>query len=88
AASGHDPAFDAVVAQLRAHLGTGSADEFGARMLVERLALALQAAVLLNSQSPAAGLFVSSRLQGKHGLAFGTLRAKDDIDELIKRALP
>ncbi|MET1163176.1 MAG: acyl-CoA dehydrogenase family protein, partial [Pseudoxanthomonas sp.] len=87
-ANGRDPAFDAAVAELRGLLASGSADEFGARMLVETLALALQAAVLLNSQSPAAGLFVSSRLQGRHGLAFGTLPASEHIDALIKRALP
>jgi putative acyl-CoA dehydrogenase len=52
------------------------------------LALALQAAVLLNSGSPAAALFVASRLQGRHGLAFGTLPTSQDIDELISRALP
>ncbi|MET0755741.1 MAG: DNA alkylation response protein, partial [Pseudoxanthomonas sp.] len=55
---------------------------------VERLALALQAAVLLNARSPAAALFISSRLEGRHGLAFGTLPASDAIDALIKRALP
>jgi putative acyl-CoA dehydrogenase len=52
------------------------------------LALALQAALLLNSGSPAAALFVASRLQGRHGLAFGTLPASEDIDALVARALP
>jgi putative acyl-CoA dehydrogenase len=87
-AKGSDAGFDRVVAELRTQLASQSADEFGARMLVERLALTLQAAVLLRSGSPMASLFVASRLQGRHGLAFGTLPAGSDIAELIVRALP
>lgn len=87
-AEGRDAGFDLTVVELRVQLASQSADEFGARMLVERLALALQAAVLLNSGSPAAALFVASRLQGRHGLAFGTLPVGQGIDELISRALP
>lgn len=88
AAHGRDAVFDAYVAKLRADLSAGVAEEIGARWQVERLALALQAAVLLGSGSPAASLFVRSRLGGEHGLAFGTLPASDDIDALIARALP
>lgn len=87
-ARGHDAAFDGIVAELRTQLASQSTDEFGARMLVERLALALQAVVLLKSGSPAATLFIASRLQGSHGLAFGTLPANNGVDELISRALP
>lgn len=87
-ATGHDAAFDGIVAELRTQRASQSADEFDARMLVERLALALQAAVLLKSGSPATTLFIASRLQGKHGLAFGTLPASKGVDELISRALP
>ena len=85
---GRDAVFDAYVAKLRPDLFAGSVEEIGARWLVERLALALQASVLLDSGSPAAGLFVRSRLGGEHGLAFGTLPASYDIDALIARALP
>ena len=88
AAQGVDAVFDAYAAKLKADLSPGSFDERGARWLVERLALALQAAVLLGSGSPAAGLFVRSRLGGEHGLAFGTLPASGDVDALIARALP
>lgn len=88
AAQGVDAVFDAYAAKLKADLLPGSSDERGARGLVERLALALQAAVLLGSGSPAAGLFVRSRLGGEHGLAFGTLPASGDVDALIARALP
>ncbi|MDR6842220.1 acyl-CoA dehydrogenase family protein [Pseudoxanthomonas sacheonensis] len=87
-ATGRDAAFDAIMAELRTQLASRSVDEFGARTLVERLALVLQAAVLLKSGSPAATLFVTSRLQGRHGLAFGTLPASEGVDELVSRALP
>ena len=85
-ASGRDAIYDAFVARLQDDLS--SASEAGARMLVERLALALQAAVLLRAGSPAAALFVRSRLGGAHGLAFGTLPGDADVGALLSRALP
>jgi putative acyl-CoA dehydrogenase len=86
AASGHDATFDAFVDRLRDDLA--AAREAGARLLVERLALALQASVLLRAGSPAATLFIRSRLGGEHGLAFGTLPAEVDAAPLLARALP
>jgi putative acyl-CoA dehydrogenase len=86
AASGHDATFDAFVDRLRVDLAV--AREAGARLLVERLALALQASVLLRAGSPAATLFIRSRLGGEHGLAFGTLPAEVDAAPLLARALP
>ncbi|MBD9468157.1 acyl-CoA dehydrogenase family protein [Pseudoxanthomonas sp. PXM01] len=85
-AEGRDAVYDAFVDRLRTDLS--SASEAGARMLVERLALALQAAVLLRAGSPAAALFVRSRLGGAHGLAFGTLSDDADVGPLLSRALP
>ena len=86
AASGHDAAFDAFVDRLRVDLA--AAREAGARLLVERLALAMQAAALLRADSPAAALFIRSRLGGEHGLALGTLPAEVDATPLLARALP
>ncbi len=86
AASGTSEVFDAYRMRLAHELGVN--EEGGARWLVERLALALQASVLLRTGSPAAGLFVDSRLGGRHGLAFGTLSAGVDHRNLIERALP
>ena len=85
-AGGIDPAYDVFVERLRT--GLASMQEAGARMLVERLALALQAAVLLRTGSPAAPLFVRSRLGGEHGAVFGTLPADVDAAALLARALP
>ncbi|AWV07002.1 acyl-CoA dehydrogenase family protein [Marilutibacter maris] len=63
-------------------------EEGGARLLVERLALGLQAAALLRADSPLAEAFVRSRLQGGHGLAFGTLPGDIDFETAIARTLP
>ena len=87
-AAGRDGDFDGAVELLRAELSSRQVDEFGARLLVERLALALQAAVLLRSKSPAATLFIDSRLRRSHGMAFGTLPPNDMTAALIQRALP
>ena len=85
-AAGTDAAYDAFVDRLRAALA--STGEAGARRLVERLALALQAAVLLRAGSPVAPLFVRSRLAGEHGLAFGTLPEDADVEPVLARAWP
>jgi putative acyl-CoA dehydrogenase len=88
-AAGTDPAYDAALDALRAPLaGTAEVDEYAARRLAERIALALQAALLLHSASPAAAAFVRSRLAGAHGLAFGTLETGVPVEELLARALP
>ena len=87
AVAGRDALYDAQLARLHAELGD-ALDEFTARHLVERLALLLQAAVLLACGSPAATAFIGSRLGGGHGLAFGTLARGVDAASLIHRALP
>jgi putative acyl-CoA dehydrogenase len=90
AAAGRHPAFDAAadtalaaVAALGVH--DPDAAQAGARRLVEGLALTLQAAVLLRSESPLAAAFCRSRLGGGRGAVFGTLTAADDIDSALAR---
>ncbi len=64
------------------------ADEGQARRLVERLALALQASLLLrHAPEPVAGAFVASRL-GEGGLAYGTLPQGPDWASIIDRHQP
>ena len=64
--------------------GYGAA-EYAARELTERLALALQAALVVRHGSPAvAEAFLASRLAGQHGQAFGTLPADMDVDAVLK----
>jgi len=61
--------------------------ELRSRMVVERMALALQAAVLLRAGNAAvAETFCRSRLGGEHGLAFGTLPADAPLGALLERA--
>jgi putative acyl-CoA dehydrogenase len=91
AAAGLHAALDAEAARLRHHLEDlerGEQAEAGARRLAERMALALQASLLLRAASPAAEAFCRSRLGGEHGLAMGTLPAGIDLAGLVDRALP
>jgi putative acyl-CoA dehydrogenase len=88
AAKGLHDGFDEDVAALQPLLHEVADDQASARMLSERLALALQAAVLLRAESPAAEAFCRSRIGGAHGLAMGTLPGDLDFAALVDRALP
>ena len=87
AAAGMHAALDDATGALRDVVRDADGDESGARLLVERMALALQASVLLRAASPLAQVFCRSRLQGAHGLAMGTLPADVDFTAAIDRAL-
>lgn len=84
AASGLHAALDAETTRLRD--ATGAPQEAEARMLVERMALALQASVLLRANAACADLFCRSRLAGARGQVFGTLPAGDDVAPVLSRA--
>src|SRR5690554_870971 len=89
AAAGMDPHLDAAAGKLRGLIADpASTPEAGARLLAERLALALQASVLLRAGSPAAAAFCRSRLGGGRGGAFGTLPHDIDFERLVERVLP
>jgi len=61
------------------------ASQYAARELTERLALALQAALVVRHSSPAvARAFIASRLAGQHRQTFGTLPADVDVDAVLK----
>jgi len=87
AVAGRDADYDGALQSLRAMLAAAPA-EAQARTVTERLALLLQAAVLLRSGSPLAEAFVRSRLGGRHGMAFGTLDDAVDCQAIMQRALP
>jgi putative acyl-CoA dehydrogenase len=87
-AAGLHAGFDDEMAALRPLLEDATDDQASARMLTERLALALQASVLLRAKSPVAEAFCRSRIDGAHGLAMGTLPADMPFDAFIERALP
>jgi putative acyl-CoA dehydrogenase len=85
--AGQDARYDAALQALREQLAATPA-EAQARRVTERLALLLQASVLLRAQSPLAPAFVASRLGGEHGMAFGTLPDDVDVHAIMARALP
>lgn len=62
-------------------------DEGGARQLVERLAIAAQAAVLLTTDSPVADAFCRLRMEAP-SLGYGASSATVDARALISRAMP
>ncbi|HLG86974.1 MAG TPA: isovaleryl-CoA dehydrogenase [Alphaproteobacteria bacterium] len=87
-AAGVDPRFDAFCARLDDD-ALRPVREAGARMLVERLALAVQGSLLLRHAEPAvADAFCASRLEGDHGGAFGTLPTGLDLDGIARAAAP
>jgi len=87
-AKGAHPALDRLAASLPGRVEE-MATELEARRLAQDVALALQAALLLQT-APAAlfGAFCDSRLAGNWGQAFGTLAANTDFDSIIARAMP
>jgi putative acyl-CoA dehydrogenase len=85
-ARGADPRFEAFVAQLENDLA-GPQDEVAARRIAERMALALQASLLIRHSIPAvADAFCASRLANDSGRAFGTLPKNTDFKAIIDRA--
>ncbi|MBB5208354.1 isovaleryl-CoA dehydrogenase [Chiayiivirga flava] len=89
AVRGADARLDAAGDAVRARVADGRIAESDARHVVERLALVLQAAVLVRG-APAvvSDAFCASRLDGGRGQGFGTLAADTAFDALIRRALP
>jgi putative acyl-CoA dehydrogenase len=86
-AQGADARLDAAVTGLRDQLT--SASETGARRLVERMALTLQASLLVrHAPAEVADAFCGSRLDGDWGHAFGTLPDSADLAAILGRALP
>ncbi len=90
--TGTDKRLDAYVAgiqeQLKAKANNGSPHsvaEYTARELTEKLALALQASLLVRHGSPeSAEAFIASRLAGQHGQSFGTLPAGVNVDFVLE----
>jgi putative acyl-CoA dehydrogenase len=63
--------------------------QFGARRIVEELAVALQASLLVrHAPSPVSDAFCAARLGGEGGRVYGTLPGGVDAKAIIDRALP
>ncbi|RUR66446.1 isovaleryl-CoA dehydrogenase [Variovorax guangxiensis] len=87
-ARGHHAALDRLADALPARI-EAMASEAEARRLAQDVALAVQAALLVQTAPAAvAGAFCASRLAGDWGNAFGTLGAGTDFDAIIQRAQP
>lgn len=85
-ARGSDRRFDAFTKILEKDL-TEPVAELEARLLAERLALALQASLLIRNSIPeVADVFCGSRLSDEGGRAFGTLSPSTNFQAIINRA--
>jgi putative acyl-CoA dehydrogenase len=88
-AHGGDRRLDGFVDALQREFADLEQIEVRARRLAERLALALQASLLVRHAPPAVSdAFCASRLAGDSGLAFGTLPKGVDFPQIIQRSLP
>ncbi|MBD3783521.1 MAG: acyl-CoA dehydrogenase family protein [Micrococcales bacterium] len=93
-ARGHDAALDAAIDACDevGSLAVAEDAPWHARRVVERLAVTLQAALLVqHSPGPVADAFVASRVRGEHGAVFGTLDAglgAATVAAVLDRALP
>jgi putative acyl-CoA dehydrogenase len=87
-AAGAERRLDAALARLDADLADPADAELRARDLVERMALALQASLLVRAAPPAvADAFCASRLDGGRAL-FGVLPVGCDFETLLERPYP
>jgi len=94
--AGADKRLDEYVAAIQerfsAKAGNGSPqniNDYAARELTEKLALALQASLVVRHSTPAvADAFITSRLAGQHGSAFGTLPSRSDVDGILDTVGP
>jgi putative acyl-CoA dehydrogenase len=89
AAHGGHEALDRHVADLRNELLDASDLEYRARDLVDRMALALQAALLVrNAPGFVADAFCRSRLDSRGAHQYGSLPRGVDVGAIIERAMP
>jgi putative acyl-CoA dehydrogenase len=88
-ATGANPQLDDHVRRLKDELQDLDQIEYRARRIVEQMALALQASLLLRHSPPAvADAFCASRLGGEHGRALGTLPRGVDFEAIVERHRP
>jgi putative acyl-CoA dehydrogenase len=90
---GHDRALDAAIEEVEGYARLAAREEapWQARRVVERLALTLQATLLVQHAPPAVSdAFLASRIRTEHGGVFGTLPTEVGpaaVDTLLGRAL-
>ncbi|HEX8067364.1 MAG TPA: acyl-CoA dehydrogenase family protein [Thermoleophilaceae bacterium] len=85
-ASAAEPRLDAYVRELKDELTDATEIEYRARRIVERMAVALQASLLVRHGDPAvADAFCATRLAGDRGRALGTLPPGVDCAAIVAR---
>jgi putative acyl-CoA dehydrogenase len=88
-ARGENRFFDAHVDRLKSAFTERSALEPSARRLVEDVALALSASVLVQHAPPSVSdAYCATRLGGERGFEYGTLPPSVDAKAVVERALP
>jgi putative acyl-CoA dehydrogenase len=88
-AAGADRRLDACLHALPDELRRAAPEESQARLATERVAVALQGALLVRHAPPAvADAFCASRLSGDWGRALGTLPVDADFTAILERAWP
>ena len=86
---GAHPALDAVVRDIESALADPSTLEQRSRAVVEKMALAIQASLLVRAgHKEVSDIFCETRLGGQHGLCFGTLPPHAPRKLLLERAFP
>jgi putative acyl-CoA dehydrogenase len=88
-ARGENPHLDDALAELELELADDADTELRARRLVERLALCLQASLLVRHAPPVVSdAFCATRLGGEGGRAYGTLPRAADVRSIAERHRP
>ena len=88
-ANGINKNFDGFARNIEKELLDTDNLEFRARRVVEKLALALQASVLLkNTPNFVSDAFCNSRLLDNNNLSFGTLPVGMEVEKIIERSMP
>ncbi len=85
---GKDSGIDNLLDSLRTDL-SNPLPEAEARRLVERLAIAWAATLMVKHGQPSVSeAYLMSRIGGDHGSLFGTLPTSCDLDQIARRAVP
>ena len=88
-AAGSDPRFDHSLDELKRQLSDRDDAGARARIVVELMAVVLQASLLLRHGDPAvADAFCASRLDSHGGRMFGTLRPSSKLAGIVDRHRP
>jgi putative acyl-CoA dehydrogenase len=88
-AKGGHAALDRWVAELRRRMGPQEESEYGARDMADRMALAIQAALLVqHAPASVADAFCLSRLDSSGRHNYGSLPRGLDCEAIIERATP